>query len=81
MKLSAPYRLGADGTRLASHLYPRLRGAFGLERLMWGSDWPHTQFESTQKYEDEHRSLATLIGNDAETGAILGSPGSLFGFC
>ena len=37
VKLSAPYRLSADGTRLARTLYPRLRDAFGLGRLMWAA--------------------------------------------
>ena len=49
VKLSAPYRLSADGMRLASTLNPWLRDVFGLERLMWGSDWPQTQFEARTK--------------------------------
>lgn len=80
VKLSAPYRLGPDSARLASTLCPWLRGAFGLKRLMWGSDWPHTQFEGTENYEDGYRRFADLIGSDEETGAILTSPRNLFGF-
>ena len=80
VKLSAPYRLSADGTRLARTLYPRLRDAFGLGRLMWGSDWPHTQFEATHKNEDGSRSLTDFIGNETEASIVLTAPRSLFGF-
>ena len=80
VKLSAPYRLGTDSARLAGRLYPFLRHAFGLERLMWGSDWPHTRFEAVHTYEDGRRSFGNLIGSDEETGVILASPRNLFGF-
>ena len=42
VKLSAPYRVQRpDATSLA----PLFVAAFGTERLLWGSDWPWTQFE------------------------------------
>jgi predicted TIM-barrel fold metal-dependent hydrolase len=42
VKLSAPYRVQRpDATSLA----PLFVAAFGPERLLWGSDWPWTQFE------------------------------------
>ena len=80
VKLSAPYRLGAGGEHIAGELYLRLRDAFGLERLMWGSDWPHTQFEGMQTYENSYRLFANLIGNDVEFAAVLASPQDLFRF-
>ena len=78
VKISAPYRSGADGENLARELYPRLRDAFGLDRLMWGSDWPHTQFESTQTYEKNRLALTALVGDAAAT--VLASPRNLFRF-
>ena len=47
VKLSAAYRLGSGGAgeRTARQAVPLLRDAFGLDRLIWGSDWPHTQHE------------------------------------
>ena len=80
VKLSAPYRLRDGSARLTSTLYPLLRDAFGLERLMWGSDWPHTQYEDTQSYEEGYRSFTDLIANASEVGAILASAKDLFGF-
>ena len=53
VKLSGAYRIGTDGrgeqTALAA--MPLLREAFGLERLLWGSDWPHTRHEAHVSYE------------------------------
>ena len=80
IKLSAPYRLGAGGEHLAAELYPRLRDAFGLDRLMWGSDWPHTQFEGTQSYEHNRTFISDVIGNASDLIAILASPRDLFRF-
>jgi predicted TIM-barrel fold metal-dependent hydrolase len=37
--LSAPYRTSFEGAREAA---PILLEAFGPDRLLWGSDWPHT---------------------------------------
>ena len=47
VKLSGAYRNGADGVgeRTAAAAMPLLRDSVGPERLLWGSDWPHTQFE------------------------------------
>ncbi|WP_157699754.1 amidohydrolase family protein [Pseudorhodoplanes sinuspersici] len=47
VKLSAPYRCGgADVQRYADALMQRL----GPNRLLWGSDWPWTQFEAGRDY-------------------------------
>jgi predicted TIM-barrel fold metal-dependent hydrolase len=47
VKLSAPYRCGgADVQPYAEALMQRL----GPRRLLWGSDWPWTQFESGRDY-------------------------------
>ncbi len=80
VKLSAPYRLGINSAHLASSLYPWLRDAFGPDRLMWGSDWPHTQFENTQNFDDGYRGFTDLIADDPEICRILTSPKSLFRF-
>ena len=79
VKISAPYRNGVDGERLARQLFPRLRDAFGLQRLMWGSDWPHTQFEGEQTYGNSRTFLDTLA-DDVAVAAILASPQALFRF-
>jgi predicted TIM-barrel fold metal-dependent hydrolase len=80
VKLSGPYRNGPHGRAFACAAYPRLRDAFGLDRLMWGSDWPHTQFEATETYTVSRSILDELIPDEAERAAVLAAPRDLFRF-
>ncbi|WP_027525304.1 amidohydrolase [Bradyrhizobium sp. Ec3.3] len=80
VKISAPYRNGAAGESFAKEAYPPLRTAYGLDRLLWGSDWPHTQFEATQVYEKNRRFLDELVTDKDERAQVLASPRPLFRF-
>ncbi|WP_298878362.1 amidohydrolase family protein [uncultured Bradyrhizobium sp.] len=80
IKVSAPYRNGPAGESFAKEAYPLLRGAYGIDRLLWGSDWPHTQFEATQTYAKNRQLLDTLIADERERGQVLASPRTLFRF-
>ncbi|WP_019938731.1 amidohydrolase [Bordetella sp. FB-8] len=53
VKLSAPYRNWADdgsGHAAALQAARELLNVFGAERLMWGSDWPHTEHKDRTCY-------------------------------
>jgi predicted TIM-barrel fold metal-dependent hydrolase len=80
VKISAPYRNGAAGESFSKEAYPLLREAYGLDRLLWGSDWPHTQFESTQGYAKNRQFLDVLIAGPGERAQVLASPYQLFRF-
>ncbi|CCE09942.1 conserved hypothetical protein [Bradyrhizobium sp. STM 3843] len=80
VKLSAPYRNGPLGRAFARQAYPLLRDAFDVDRLMWGSDWPHTQFETTQDYAANLGFLDELIPDPAERARVLAAPRGLFRF-
>ena len=80
VKISAPYRCGANGEALALAAYPLLREAFGLDRLLWGSDWPHTRFESHQDYGKACAFLETLVPDPAERARLQSSSRDLFRF-
>ena len=80
VKISAPYRNGASGESFAKEAYPLLREAYGLDRLLWGSDWPHTQFEATQTYAKNRQFLNMLIADKDERAQVLASPRQLFRF-
>lgn len=80
VKISAPYRNGAAGESFAKEAYPLLRSAYGLDRLLWGSDWPHTQFEPTQSYAKNREFLDTLVVDKSERAQVLASPRQLFRF-
>ncbi len=83
VKLSAAYRLGGDGRRdrVARRAAPMLRDALGLGRLMWGSDWPHTQFEHVATPLAERRRLDEWFPDFAERRIVsCDTPARLFGF-
>ena len=80
VKISAPYRNGAVGESFAKEAYPLLREAYGLDRLLWGSDWPHTQFEARERYEKNRLFLNELIVDQDERAQVLASPRPLFRF-
>jgi len=76
VKISAAYRNWslAEGEhsapRFAHDAVRLLTEAFGVDRLMWGSDWPHTQFEASQEFGRTLDALRTLVPNEAERRAI-----------
>jgi predicted TIM-barrel fold metal-dependent hydrolase len=80
IKISAPYRNGPAGNSFAKEAYPLLRNAYGLDRLLWGSDWPHTQFEATQTYAKNRQFIDTLIVDERDRAQVLASPRTLFRF-
>jgi predicted TIM-barrel fold metal-dependent hydrolase len=80
VKISAPYRNGPAGESFAKEAYPLLRGAYGLDRLLWGSDWPHTQFEAAQTYAKNRQFLDALVVDKSERAQVLASPRPLFRF-
>ncbi|HZA91022.1 MAG TPA: amidohydrolase family protein [Gemmatimonadales bacterium] len=83
VKLSAAYRNGAGGRgeAIARAAIPLLRDAFGLERLLWGSDWPHTQFESLITYGSTVSQVEVWLPDPAERSVVLkDTPTKLFHF-
>jgi predicted TIM-barrel fold metal-dependent hydrolase len=81
VKISAPYRNGASGESFAREAYPLLRKAYGLDRLLWGSDWPHTQFETVADPSAARRSLDAWVPDEADRQIVLAdTPAGLFRF-
>jgi len=78
VKLSGAYRTSFDIAREAA---PRLREVFGVERLLWASDWPFTQHESTQNYGTQCAAIDAWIPDAKEREVVLSdTPRSLFKF-
>ena len=69
VKVSAAYRSG--GKRTAFALAPMLLEHFAPERLLWGSDWPHTQHESAVTYESTLSLFRECFRDAAVQRAIL----------
>ncbi|WP_353475111.1 amidohydrolase family protein [Salipiger sp. H15] len=81
VKLSAPYRSGQDAAQAATSL-AHLRAAMGgMDRLVWGSDWPHTQHEKDTSYARQAARLAQLLPDPADRHRVLvENPAALFRF-
>jgi predicted TIM-barrel fold metal-dependent hydrolase len=81
VKLSGAYRNGERGDAIARDAVPLLRQSFGLERLVWGSDWPHNQFEERVTYAATRAQLDAWLPDAAERRVVLcNSPAELFGW-
>lgn len=81
VKLSGAYRLGGDGATLACQAAAELMQSFGPGRLVWGSDWPHTQFETVADVPSALSGLAEWVQDETARAQILGNAAALlFGF-
>jgi predicted TIM-barrel fold metal-dependent hydrolase len=83
VKLSGAYRNGAGGRgeAVALQALPLLRAHLGLDRLMWGSDWPHTLFETATTHARQRELLTQWLPDAQERQRVLWqSPARLFGF-
>ncbi len=60
VKLSAQYR-----TKHINHhaIFKYWLTRIGPSRLLWGSDWPHTGYESYQNYSQQLNELMMLVSN------------------
>jgi predicted TIM-barrel fold metal-dependent hydrolase len=84
MKVSGIYRLGGSEQQnldFARQALPLLEQSFGLRRLVWGSDWPHTQHESSVNYASVVQQLQAL-GCSAQMmrSLLIEAPQALFDF-
>lgn len=83
VKLSGAYRNGgpARGEAIAEAAVPLLRRAYGLDHLLWGSDWPHTQFERVANYDAVVAALLRWLPDPADRAVVLcEAPRALFRF-
>ena len=84
LKVSGIYRLAgtpAQNLEFARQAMPLLQQSFGLSRLVWGSDWPHTQHESSIGYASVIEQRQALgCSAQVEQALLIDTPRQLFGF-
>lgn len=82
VKLSAAYRNAAPSAPVpAAAAAARLLEAFGPERLVWGSDWPHTQHRELASFSSTLAALQAWVPDAAARHTILvDTPRRLFQF-
>jgi predicted TIM-barrel fold metal-dependent hydrolase len=77
VKLSGAYRNGRGANEPAIEAAGLLRDAFGLSRLVWGSDWPHTMFEDSMTYEATLSQLSAWLPDEADREIVMGETAAL----
>lgn len=84
VKVSAWYRLSKSDSvafKLAKDAATKLLQHFGAKRLLYGSDWPHTQHESYPHVGNCRQIFDELIENPSDREMILSTTAvELFGF-
>ena len=94
VKLSAPYRLWAGAGRDHAARLAREFHAAAPDRILWGSDWPHTggsgnrggargaiePFRSIDNAQVLRDLLACLPDDDARQRLLVRNPAALYGF-
>ncbi|MDL4861552.1 amidohydrolase family protein [Halomonas elongata] len=80
VKLSAMYRSDLTLERAGEWLEEMLRAGLAEERLLWGSDWPHTRHEVQQNYRGQWQLLERLVMDPSLRRKILvDNPREIFG--
>lgn len=83
VKISGYYRLGSDDTGMqhATEALELLLERNLENRLIWGSDWPHTQHEHHISYNDTFEFMHALLHEPVLRGKVLAdNPQTLYGF-
>ncbi|WP_260986214.1 amidohydrolase family protein [Bordetella genomosp. 13] len=83
VKLSAPYRNWPGGQTLdcGREAARVLLAAYGPDRLMWGSDWPHTEHRDRADYASSLAWLDAWLDDPADRRGVLSTtPLTLFQF-
>jgi predicted TIM-barrel fold metal-dependent hydrolase len=76
-KFSGPYRLeGGDAKDHAA----RWLDAIGPSRVVWGSDWPFTGFETTGEYAALRARLSEWVAREHEPAVLWDNAARLYGF-
>lgn len=84
VKISGIYRLegsNEENLRFAQQALGALEAHYGAEKLMWGSDWPHTQHEAAVSFSSVVQQFDAL-GCSAELrrALLVDTAQALFGF-
>jgi predicted TIM-barrel fold metal-dependent hydrolase len=87
VKISAGYRVSAKPANpeatfaTSANAWSELLPAFGVDRLLWGTDWPHTQFEHVCNPRHALHDLYRLVTDESHRQALLiDTPAELFHF-
>lgn len=76
-KLSAPYRLLAHDAKVLAW---RWLDTLGPEKLVWGSDWPFTNYEAEADYARSRAALADWLDGESAARVLWDNAARLYDF-
>lgn len=71
IKLSAPYRAGLTLETATQSMDLFAQACKGIDRFVWGSDWPNTQHETQVNYQQQMAFFKALVPDPAARQQIL----------
>lgn len=81
IKLSAAYRCKASRAQAQQSVSVLRSACGGVDRFLWGSDWPHTRHEHETDYVAQFAEITALLPDPAERRQVLlENPAQLFKF-
>lgn len=81
LKVSAPYRAKANPQQASELFAAYAEAAGGVDRFLWGSDWPNTQFEKVTNYSAQFALFTDMVTDPQQQHQILvDNPVKLFRF-
>lgn len=83
IKVSGVYRLGAGdrNEQLATRVAAEFAHRVGDHRMVWGSDWPHTQFEGRVDFASTQEALRRTVPDlDVRERVLRANAAALFKF-
>ncbi|MEJ6655483.1 MAG: amidohydrolase family protein [Pseudomonas sp.] len=81
IKLSATYRNSLTLEQAKASLQVLSSACGGYDKFLWGSDWPHTQFEDQTNYAAQLSIIEALLPSAAhKTQVLVDNPSRLFKF-
>ena len=75
IKLSGAYRLGGVNPKAVAQMW---LDELGVDRLLWGSDWPCTNHESEANYSALFQSLKDWVGAHNQHAVLVTNPRTLY---
>ncbi|MFV5516278.1 amidohydrolase family protein [Acinetobacter gerneri] len=74
IKVSGFYRLGKfpENVARATQAFELLKAKGFLPKMVWGSDWPHTQHESSVNYSQAFETFKQIVTDPEDRKLILG---------
>jgi predicted TIM-barrel fold metal-dependent hydrolase len=80
VKLSAAYRCTSNPEGFEADAALHFANAFGADRLVWGSDWPHTQCEAKATVAASLDALRASLSDKGLDDVLGGNASDLYGF-